>query len=96
MNFEMFRGTQRVLTPNEYADLGYVLKEDVVFDEGSYSSFRIDLNPLDLAYRVDTREEAIIDIVLYIGKIALAYGTGGASVAISTTWTTTSRHLINE
>ena len=93
MVFDMFSGTQRVLTPNEYADLGYVLKEDVVFDEGSYSSFRIDLNPLDLAYRVDTREEAIIDIVLYIGKIALAYGTGGLSVAAQTTWTTTARHL---
>lgn len=93
MDFDMFTGTQRILTPSEYAALGYVLKDDVVFDTDAYSSFGIDTNPFDFAYRVDTKEEAIIDIILWTGKIALAYATGGVSAAANTTWTTTSRHL---
>jgi len=98
MEFKMFEGPQRVLTPSEYEALGYQLVTDAPdsFESGSYSSFGIDLNPFDFAYRSETKEEAVIDSILFIGKITLAYASGGIWVAASTAWTTSARHLINE
>jgi len=91
---------QRYLSPDEYAQLGYILKEDIVFDAGSYSSFHLDPNPYDWSYRADTKEEFLIDYATLFFKMGAAYATGGLSTGthagavtamVSAAWTTMSR-----
>lgn len=53
---------------------------DIMFRDRSYatnSSF--DLNPFDLAYRSDTKEEYYIDAATGLLELGLAYVTGGTS-----------------
>lgn len=44
-----------------------------------YSSVGIDLNPFDLAYRSDTKEEYLVDFGSLLVRAAWAASTGGAS-----------------
>lgn len=68
---------QRYFTPEEYAAMGYILIDDVTFDSGSYSSFGIDWNPLDIAYRADSPEEFAIDAAILMFKLGAGFATGG-------------------
>ena len=44
-----------------------------------YSSVGIDINPFDLAYRSDTKEEYLVDFGSLLVRAAWAASTGGAS-----------------
>lgn len=58
---------------------------EYILPTGSYSSFGIDLNPLDLAYRADTPQEALRDLAFLSIDIALIpVGGGGGRIARST------------
>ena len=77
---------QRYLTYQEYADRGYVLRDDVQFDTGSYSSFSLDLNPFDLAYRADTKEQYYYDVANALVEVGLAYVGGSVGRLVRTTF----------
>lgn len=77
---------QRYLTYQEYEDRGYVLKNDVRFATGSYSSYSLDLNPFDLAYRADTKEEYYVDLATGLIEIGLAFVSGGTGRLFRTTY----------
>lgn len=78
---------QRYLTYQEYEDRGYVLIDDVRFASGSYqTSGSLDLNPFDLAYRADTKEEYYYDLATALVEVGLAYVTGGAGRLFRTTY----------
>ena len=69
---------QRVLTPAEYAALGYVERPD--FDPSMFEG-KAD-EPLskpfiDIAYRADTKEEYYIDVGVFLFKLGYAASTGG-------------------
>jgi len=80
--------TQRVFTPKEYEMLGYQLKQDILFDEASYSSYRTDINPLDIAYRADTKQEYARDLGYAFAKVAKGIATGGTSSIGGVVWRT--------
>jgi len=69
---------QRVLTPSEYAALGYVQRAD-------FNPSMFDVKPdepltkpfIDIAYRADTKEEYYIDAGLFLFKLGYAASTGG-------------------
>jgi len=77
---------QRVLTPSEYAALGYVQRSD--FDENQF-----DLQPdeplskpfIDIAYRSDDKEDYYIDVAIGLVKLGYAASTGGVVPAAKTT-----------
>lgn len=51
---------------------------DIMFRERSYATNgSFDLNPFDLAYRADTKEEYYIDLATGVLELGLAYVTGG-------------------
>ena len=51
---------------------------DIMFREGSYATnSSLDLNPFDLAYRADTKEQYYKDYANGIIELGLAYYTGG-------------------
>tara|TARA_Y100000004_G_scaffold147653_1_gene168904 strand:- start:751 stop:1020 length:270 start_codon:yes stop_codon:yes gene_type:complete len=77
---------QRYLSYQEYAERGYVLRQDVQFDTGSYSSFSLDLNPFDLAYRADTKEQYYRDAAQAIVEVGIAYVGGGVGRLVRTTY----------
>ena len=74
---------QRVLTPQEYAALGYVQRDD--FDPTMFN-IRPD-KPLSEpffafpVYRADTKEEFAIDLAVGTIKVAAAATTGGIIAA---------------
>lgn len=49
-----------------------------------YSSFGIDLNPLDIAYRADEKEEYYIDFGSALVRTAWSLSSGGSSEAVKT------------
>jgi len=49
-----------------------------------YSSVGIDINPFDLAYRSDTKEEYLVDFGSLLVRAAWAANTGGASEGAKT------------
>lgn len=70
--------TQRVLTPSEYAALGYVQRPD--FDPSMFDVKADEpLNKpfIDIAYRSDTKEEYYVDAGLFLFKLGYAITTGG-------------------
>ena len=77
---------QKYLSYQEYADRGYVLRNDVQFATGSYSSYSLDLNPFDLAYRADTKEQYYRDVGEALIEVGLAYVSGGTGRLIRTTY----------
>ena len=77
---------QRYLTYQEYENRGYVLRDDVRFATGSYSSYSLDLNPFDLAYRADTKEEYYVDLATGLIEIGLAFVSGGTGRLFRTTY----------
>jgi len=52
-----------------------VLLNDVRFKSGSYSSFGVDINPLDIAYRADTKEQFYSE-ALFIAELGSTFITG--------------------
>lgn len=51
---------------------------DIIFRDRSYSTNRsLDLNPFDLAYRADTKEQYYKDYATGVIDLGLAYFTGG-------------------
>lgn len=87
---------QRYLSYQEYADLGYVLRNDVQFDTGSYSSFSLDLNPFDLAYRADTKEQYYYDVADALVTVGLAYVGGSTGRLFRTTFGVVKELVTNE
>ena len=77
---------QKYLSYEEYAERGYVLRDDVQFATGSYSSYSLDLNPFDLAYRADTKEQYYRDVAEALIEVGLAYVSGGTGRLIRTTY----------
>ena len=78
---------QRYLTYQEYEDRGYVLRDDVRFASGSYqTNSSLDLNPFNLAYRADTKEEYYYDAANAIIEVGLAYVSGGTGRLFRTTY----------
>ena len=51
------------------------LLNDIRFKSGSYSSFRVDINPLDIAYRADTKAEFYGD-ALFVAELGSVFVTG--------------------
>jgi len=74
---------QRYYSFEEYEAMGYQLRQDVRFDEGSYSSFGVVSslgNNINFpAYRADTKEEALVDFTYAGFKIGTAFLTAGTS-----------------
>lgn len=73
---------QRILTASEYEALGYELKNDITFASGSYSSVGFQLNPFDIAYRADTKQEFLVDAGTLLFNVGYATATGGAGSAV--------------
>ena len=69
---------QRVLSPQEYAALGYVQRPD--FDP---SMFNVKADEpltkpfIDIAYRADSKEEYYVDLGGFLFKLGYAASTGG-------------------
>jgi hypothetical protein len=78
----IFPEQQRVLTEEEYAQLGYIAIGKVAPMDSSKP-----LGPtLNLpAYRAETKEEALIDIGIGLVKLGYAASTGGVGPAVNTT-----------
>lgn len=76
---------QRYLSYQEYAERGYVLRNDVQFATGSYSSYSLDLNPFDLAYRADTKEQYYRDVGNALIEVGLAFVGGSVGRLVRTT-----------
>ena len=77
---------QRYLTYQEYAERGYVLRDDVQFASGSYSSFSLDLNPFNLAYRADTKEQYYYDVGEALVEVGIAFVGGSVGRLVRTTF----------
>lgn len=78
---------QRVLSPQEYAALGYVQRSD--FDPSMF-----DVKPdeplnkpfIDIAYRAESKEEYAMDLGLFLVKLGVAIGTGGLAPVVRVTF----------
>jgi len=78
----IFPTEQRVLTEEEYAQLGYIAIGEVPeFDTGKPLGPMLNLP----AYRAETQEEALIDIGIGLVKVGYALATGGLGPATQTT-----------
>ena len=69
---------QRVLSPQEYAALGYVQRPD--FDPSMFNVKADEplTNPfIDIAYRADSKEEYYVDLGVFLFKLGYAASTGG-------------------
>ena len=72
---------QKILTPAEYAEQGYILREDFdasMFQSGSYETGAFDINFLNMpVYRSETKEEAYRDIIVGAFRVGWAFYSGG-------------------
>ena len=78
---------QRVLTPAEYAALGYIQRADfdpTIFNIKADKPLSTPLIDLP-AYRAETKEEYAIDLAVGIAKIGYAVSTGGFAAGVNTT-----------
>lgn len=81
MPFE-FPKEQRVLTAEEYAALGYIIRGDTPkLDPGKPLSTGYSFP----AYRADTKEEFAIDYAVGIAKVGYSVSTGGLGAGVNTT-----------
>lgn len=78
----VFPAEQRVLTPAEYAALGYV---QIGNPPESVADAPLPATIDFPAYRAETKEEALVDIGTGIVKIGYALATGGVGPATQTT-----------
>lgn len=77
---------QRVLSPSEYAALGYVQRPD--FDPQMF-----DIKPdkplsepfIDIAYRAEEKQDYYVDLAIGLVKLGYAASTGGVVPAAKTT-----------
>lgn len=78
--------TQKALTPEQYAALGYVLRDDF-----QPAMFNVTPDPelskpfFNIAYRADTKEDYFVDVAIGLVKLGYAASTGGAVPAAKTT-----------
>jgi hypothetical protein len=82
-----FPTQQRVLTPEEYAALGYIQRADfdpTIFNISADKPLSTPLIDLP-AYRAETQEEALIDIGVGLVKVGYAVSTGGLGAGVNTT-----------
>ena len=77
----IFPTEQRVLTEEEYAQLGYI-KIGEVPEFATGKPLGAMLTP---AYRAESKEEALIDLGIGIVKVGYAVATGGVGPATQTT-----------
>jgi hypothetical protein len=81
MPFE-FPTEQRVLTQEEYAALGYIVRgETPKLDPGKPLTTGYSFP----AYRAETKEEYAIDLAIGLAKVGYAISTGGIGPAVNTT-----------
>lgn len=81
MPFE-FPTEQRVLTQEEYAALGYIVRgETPKLDPGKPLSTGYSFP----AYRAETKEEYAVDLAIGLAKVGYAISTGGIGPAVKTT-----------
>ena len=81
MPFE-FPQEQRVLTPEEYAALGYIVRGEIPkLDPGKPLSTGYSFP----AYRAETKEEYAVDLAIGLAKVGTAISTGGVSAFVRTT-----------
>lgn len=73
------RPTQRVFTPEEYAEMGYQLRSDYNLDFGTADAPLSRTSDL-LVYRADTKQEFLRDAAIVTIELAIA-PIGAASVA---------------
>lgn len=77
---------QKALTPEQYAALGYVLRDDF-----QPEMFNVTPDPelskpfFDIAYRAEEKEDYYIDVAIGLVKLGYAATTGGAVPAAKTT-----------
>ena len=78
---------QKIYTPQEYESMGYVQRDDYdpkMFEGGSYSSMKWDINFLDLpVYRADTKTEFMLDGLFLAGAFVTGGSIGGLRFAAS-------------
>ena len=80
--------SQKVFTPEEYASMGYIQRDDFdisMFKSGSYSSFyTLDINFLNLPiYRAETKSEFAFDALALAGSLATGGWTSGLKFVAS-------------
>lgn len=77
----VFPTEQRVLTPDEYAALGYVRRDDVPPELAVLPDQPLSKGLNLPVYRADTKEQYAIDLAVGIVKVGYAYSTGGLGMA---------------
>lgn len=76
---------QRVLTPDEYAALGYIQRPD--FDSTMFAGTGdapLSEPMFDFAYRAESKEQAAVEIGYGVFKVGIAISTGGLAPALTT------------
>lgn len=84
----VYGNEMRVYSPEEYAQMGYVTRDDYnpsMFTEGSYQTpNQFDINFLDLpVYRAESKEDYYVDFTYSAFKLTGALFTGGAPAVVS-------------
>ena len=87
----VFPEEQRVLTPDEYAALGYIQRGTIPPELQKAADIPLSTGLLNVpAYRADTKEEYLIDLGIGLVKVGYAASTGGlglgAKTAVGYTW----------
>ena len=77
----VFPTEQRVLTPDEYAALGYVRRDNVPPELASIPDKPLSQGLNLPVYRAETKEQYAIDLAVGIVKVGYAYSTGGLGMA---------------
>jgi hypothetical protein len=86
-----FPEEQRVLTPQEYAALGYVQRGVLPPELSKMPNAPLSKGLLNIpAYRADTKEQYYVDLGVGLIKVGYAVSTGGlgvgAKTALGYTW----------
>lgn len=86
-----FPEEQRVLTPREYAALGYIQRGTLPLELRKDHGTPISKGLLNVpAYRADTKEQYYVDLGVGLIKVGYAASTGGlgvgAKTALGYTW----------
>ena len=77
----VFPADQRVLTPDEYAALGYIQRDNTPRELAVLPDKPLSKGLNLPVYRSDTKEQYAIDLAVGIVKVGYAYSTGGLGMA---------------
>jgi len=75
---------QRVLTPEEYAALGYVRRDNIPMELQVNPDKPLSQGFSTPAYRADTREAYAVDLGVGLAKLGYSAATGGLGMAAKT------------